>query len=366
MKHWFRMEADAQDPSVVDIHIIDFIGGWEEDWFNRNFGYDLALTARAFVEQLSKLDAAVKTIRVHINSPGGDVFAAVNMANALRDQQTSKGRTVETIVDGLAASSASIVMMAGSKVTIADNALVMVHNPWSIGIGNAKEMRKLADELDVVRDTIVATYKWHSQLDDAELVALMDAETWMNADEAIEKGFATDKDEGLKAAAALDPRALAKLTVPEQYRARVEALVSKPAPLAPPPTAAAATDVLRLCREGECLDLAEGLITASATLEDVKARISSERQKRADATARATQIRALCDRAKLPELASGYIEGAMSIDAIRAHLTTLTAKLDRVEIDGSLPADLGGRPKPQVNAAEIYRDRNRQTSTKKE
>lgn len=363
---WFRMETSTTEPTVVDIHIIDFIGGWDEDWWNRNFGYDLALTARAFVEELSKLAESVKTIRVHINSPGGDVFGAINIANALRDQQTSKSRVVETIVDGLAASAASIVAMAGSVVRMSDNALMMVHNPWTIAIGDAKGMRKLADDLDTVRDTIIATYKWHSSLEDDAIIALLDAETWMSADEALANGFATEKVEGLKAAASLDPRSVAKLAVPEKFKARVAALLHKPEPPKDAAAPAPAADVLRLCREGEVLDLAEELVGAGATLEQVQSRVSSERQTRAAAATRASEIRALCEQAKLAELAPGYIAGAMGAADVRAHLTTITGKLDTVEIDGHLPTDHGRRAKAALSAADIYDARNGRTSAKKE
>jgi ATP-dependent Clp protease protease subunit len=354
MKNWYRFSAKA-DEAVVDIHIIDFIGDWIDDY------YGFGVTAKTFVDQLSKIDSSVKTIRVHINSPGGDVFAALNIANALREQQASKGRTVETIVEGLAASAASIIMMAGSTVRIADNAMVMIHDPWTFDVGNAADFRKMADDLDKIRNTIVATYKWHSTLTDEELVALMAAETWMDADEAIANGFATDKVEGLQAAAALDPRAIAKMAVPEKYRARVQALVAKPADT---PKLAAASDVLKACGDaGLDLAFAQTLIGANCTADDLKARVTAEQNARADAAARATQIRALCGNSKLPELAEGYITGAMSLDAVRAQLTVITAKVDKVEIDGSLPVD-GVKPKAQLIAATIYAERNRPTSTK--
>jgi len=361
MRTWYRFQNAADDPSTVDIHIIDFIGDWIDDFYNRNFGYDLALTAKAFVEELSKLPDAVRNIRVHINSPGGDVFGAVNIANALREQQASKGRTVETIVDGLAASAASIVMMAGSKVTVADNALVMVHNPWTIALGAAGDMRKAADMLDQVRATIIATYQWHSKKSNDELAALMDAETWMDADQAIEHGLATDKREGLKAAASLNPKGVATLKVPDKFKARVDALLEKPAD---PPKAMPAADVLKACREGGCLTLAEDLITEHATADQVQARITETKTRTQQATARATEIRALCATAKLPELADGYITGQMAIADIQAHLTTLTAKLDRIEIDGALPPDHGAGSQARLSATEIYAARN--TPPKKE
>ena len=338
-RQWFRFENAASDPTVAEIHIIDFIGDWLDDFFG--FG----VTAKSFVDELSKLPDAVKTIKVHINSPGGDVFAALNIANALREQ-ASKGREVETVIDGLAASAASIIAMAGQRVRMADNALLMIHNPWTVGIGNAAEMRKTAETLDTVRDTIIATYRWHATLDEKDIADLMDAETWMEADEAIGWGFATEKVEGLKAAASLRPQAIAKLEIPEKYRARVEALL-KPAsdpgkaePSAPQPAAAA--EILRLCAEaGASVQFASALIAENLSLDQAQARIATDKAQREAALARANQIRTLCANAKLAELADGYIAGGMSVEAVMAHLTTITARLDKVEIDGGLRPDLG-------------------------
>lgn len=350
---WYRIEAKKTDASIADIHIVDFIGDWVDDYWG--FG----VTAKAFLDQLSKMDDVVKTIRVHINSPGGDVFAAANIANALRDQQATKNRTVETIVEGLAASAASVVMMAGSTIRIADNAMVMIHDPYMVAIGNATEMRKYADELDKVRDTIVATYKWHSNLSVEEIQALMAAETWMDADDALANGFATEKIEGLKAAASLDPKAMDSLKVPAKFADRVKALIKPPTPEPPTPVAASASDVLRLCRESDCLDVAEALIVANATLPDVQAKVAAEKATRAEAAERATQIRAVCANAKVPELADSYIAGSMSLDAVRAQLTVITAKLDQVEIDASLTDGLGGKKPAPINIMDAYNRLNR-------
>lgn len=355
-REWFRVQAAVDDPTVTDIHIIDFIGGWYEDAANRFWGESIGVTARAFVEQLSALGDSVKTIRVHINSPGGDVQAGVNIANALREQ-VSKGRTVETIVDGLAASSASVIAMAGSVVRMADNALLMIHNPWSWAVGSAAEMRKTAEMLDTVRGQIVATYRWHSSLEPAAIEALMDAETWMTAAEAKERGFATDIVEGLQAAASLDRTLMGTLTVPEQYRARVEGWL-KPAPVAKTP--ASALDVLRICREGGCGDLAESLIRDGAAVADVQARVAGEQTARAAARERAAAIERLCAAASQPELAEGYIAGGMTIDAVRKHLTTITAKVAGSEVDTRQPPVGGGATKARIDTAAIYAARNQQ------
>lgn len=361
MKKWYEIKLQEDDASIADIYIYDFIGDWIDEMLNEIFGEKITVTAKAFIEELEKLPDSVKSIKVHVNSPGGDVFAAMAITNALRNQRLKNGRTVETSVEGLAASAASIIIQAGDPIRIGDNALVMIHNPWTIAKGEVKELRKAADELDTIRNTIITTYQWHSDLKAEEIGALMDETTWMEAGEAIANGFATEKVEGLKAAATLDPRAVAKLSIPEKYRDRVQAFVKAEEPIPPQnkPEPAEATDVLRLCREADCLDIAESLIEAKASIEDVRTQVGQERESRQRAAARATEIRALCDKAQLPELADGYIKGAMSPEDIRAHLTILTARLDRIEIDGSLDPNQGVRPKAKINVSEIYATRNR-------
>lgn len=364
LRQWFRFDAAADEPTVAEIYLIDFIGDWIDEYWG--FG----VTAKAFVEQLAKLPEGVTTIRLHINSPGGDVFAAVNIANALRDQRTSKGRTVEVIVDGLAASAASVVMMAGDTIAVSDNALVMIHNPWTVAVGDADEMRKSAGLLDKVRGEIVTTYQWHSALSADELSALMDADTWMDADEALANGFATEKVEGLKAAASIDPRAVAALKVPERFRARVAALLvpaaaepspesGQPAPEPPSPPPAA--EVLRRCRDAGCLDLAEQFLETQASLPDVDTALAAAVDARTREAARASEIRTLCQVAKLPGLADGYIAGAMPVAAVRAHLTTITATLQQATIDGTLMPDAGARPTPRIDTAAVYARLNHTT-----
>jgi hypothetical protein len=268
------------------------------------------------------------------------VWGAVNIANALREQQ-SRGRVVETIVDGLAASAASIIAMAGTRVVMADNALMMIHNPWTVEIGEASVMRKTADTLDTVRGQIVATYQWHSELPDAEIAALMDAETWMNADEALANGFATDKVEGLKAAASIAPKAIAALKVPERYKARIAAFTRQPESPEPKPEPATASDVLAVCEAAGCLDLARGLLASNATLDQAQQKTATVKAEREAAKARETEIRALCEHAKLSPLADGYVRGTMAAADVRTHLATITAKLDSVEIDSGLNPDAG-------------------------
>jgi ATP-dependent protease ClpP protease subunit len=365
-RQWYRFENSA-DPTVAEIFVIDIIGDWIDELINEMYGMKATLTAKAFIDTLAKLPDGVRAIKVRINSPGGDVFAAVNIANALRDQQISKGRTVETIIDGLAASAASIIAMAGKTVTMADNALMMVHNPWSFAIGNAADMRQAADVLDTVRKALTATYQWHSELTTDEINALLDAETWMDADQAIANGFATAKVDGLQAAASIDPLGVAKMTIPEQFKARVEALLHKEPPA---PTPAAALEVVRACNAGGCPELAEGLIAAQATIETVTETVATTKASKAEAervrvagieaaATREREIRAACRLAKQADLADSYVQSGMTADQVRAQLAVWTAKLDKIEIDNKLGADHGARPKPVIDTAKVYEARNR-------
>jgi len=437
MREWFKVKLQA-DPAVAEIHIIDYIGGWIDQTLNEMFGETVTVTAKAFVQALAEIPEAVKTLRVHVNSPGGDLFGAVNIANALRAWAT-KGRKVETIVDGMAASAASLVVMAGDPVRISDNGLLMIHNPWTVAMGNAAEMRQAADELDKFRSgNIIPTYQWHTELSAEEIAALMDATTWMDAKEAVAMGFADEVVQGLRAAASIDPRTLAKLTIPEKYADRVKALL---APKAEPTAAEAKGEPMKVaaamcctcceggqccsccrggggtgcacedtgadcacCKSGECCACCKGdqccpdcmssamaaasaraAIIPAADAEIVKAcgeagldlafaqvligehvasdalpeRIASEKQARATAKARETEIRALCAKAKQPDLADGYVAGGMKIEQVRQQLTLITAKLDKVEIDGGLEPDHGSRRNQIIDIAAVYAERNR-------
>lgn len=356
---WYRFQAQTADETVADIYIDDFIGDWIDQMMKEWLGTKSPITAKQFIADLTALPDTVKTIRVHINSPGGDFFGATQIANALRDQRASKGRAVETIVEGLAASAASIVLMAGEPVRIADNAIVMIHDPYSATVGNASEMRKTAEALDRIRDSIVAVYRWHSELSEQELAVLMAAETWMDADEAIANGFATEKVEGLKASASIAPGPAAQLKVPERFAARVAALVQREEPPAPP-AVATLDDVVALCRPaGLDLEFAATLATERLTPAAAATRVAAEKASRAAESTRQADIRALCTKFKVDDMAADLISGGTTFEAARALVGKVTAKVDKVEIDGGLAPDAGtGRSKPVIDTQAIYAQRN--------
>lgn len=137
----------------------------------------------------SALSGMTGDVLVRINSAGGSVFDGFAIYNLLREYKGS----VTVKIDALAASAASVVAMAGDSIEMADNALFMMHNPWTFALGESKDMIKTAELLDKIRDSIVATYKAKTDLSSDEISDMMDQETWLSADEAIEKGFVTSK-----------------------------------------------------------------------------------------------------------------------------------------------------------------------------
>ena len=144
------------------------------------------VSAKAVKAQLDTMkDAAEITVR--INSPGGDVFDGFAIYNLLA-QHPAK---IHVKVDGWAASAASVIAMAGDTVEIAANALMMIHNPWTFAMGDSEAMLKTAGLLEQIKASIVTTYKTKTSLPDEEIAALMDAETWFDAQGALDAGFAT-------------------------------------------------------------------------------------------------------------------------------------------------------------------------------
>lgn len=356
-REWFKAQV-TERPDTADLFIFGDIGrSWWDD--------DDTVTAADFVKVLAALPATVATLRVRINSNGGDVFEGVSICNALRDQRTSHGRSVEVIIEGLAASVASVVAMAGSKITMADNAMMMIHAPWSLTVGNAADHRAVADNLDRIQNAaIVTAYRWHTKLSDEELLAAIAAETWYGADEAIAAGFATDKIEGLQVAAALDPRTTAKLKVPAQYRDRVAALVRQPAAPAPTPatdpalTAADTRAIVAACEAGAALDLVPQLLADNASLDQARARISSLQASRRAATERENAIRSICKHSPyLKACANPLVASGVSLDVVKALALEVHGAVDSaIQIDGTLSPD-SGNPRGRVDTVATIYDR---------
>lgn len=157
------------------------------------------VTPKQFKEDLDKL-GDIDTLNIYINSPGGDVFAGQAIYSILSRHKAQK----VVYIDGLAASIASIIAMAGDKIIMPKNAMMMIHNPWTIAMGNAQDFRKLADDLDKIRESLIAAYQNKSNLDKEKIIELMNAETWFTADEALKHSLIDEIEEAKKLAANID------------------------------------------------------------------------------------------------------------------------------------------------------------------
>lgn len=133
----------------------------------------------------NELEAGNEPIVVHINSVGGDCVAASQIYTMLMDYPAD----VHVQIDGLAASAASVVAMAGTRVSMSPTALMMIHNPWTSASGDAGDMQKAIALLDEVKESIINAYQIKTGMTRDELSDLMNAETWMNANRALELGF---------------------------------------------------------------------------------------------------------------------------------------------------------------------------------
>ena len=158
--------------------------------------------SKEFLADLGKLDG--QHIHLRINSPGGSVVEGTAIYNALRRHKG--GVTVH--IDALAASMASVIAMSGSPVYIADNALLMIHNPWTVSMGDSDQLRKEADLLDKLKSTLVNAYTRKTGMEQDQIAEMMDAETWLDAVEAVALGFADAIEEGVAAAATATPEML--------------------------------------------------------------------------------------------------------------------------------------------------------------
>jgi ATP-dependent protease ClpP protease subunit len=175
----FRNEAAEE----ADLLIYGTIGDWD--------GWDDTVPKR-FAEDLAKVTA--NRLNIRINSPGGDVFAGQAIYSQLKSWNKEKKREVVARVDGLAASAASLVAMAADRIIMPKNSTMMIHNPWSAACGEAKDFRKAADTLDVIREGLVAAYAAKTGLSEDRIKGMLDDETWMTAGEAKALGFADEVD----------------------------------------------------------------------------------------------------------------------------------------------------------------------------
>lgn len=178
MKKFWEWKNQAQTEERPETRTL-FLNGTiaEESWFDDD------VTPQLFKDELMSGEG---DITLWINSPGGDCIAAAQIFNMLREYPGS----VTVKIDGLAASAASVIAMAGDTVLMSPVSMMMIHNPATMAFGDHTEMQKAIEMLDEVKESIINAYVLKSGLSRAKLSHLMDAETWMNANKAVELGFA--------------------------------------------------------------------------------------------------------------------------------------------------------------------------------
>jgi ATP-dependent Clp protease protease subunit len=204
-KFW---EIKNVTPMKADLYIYGEIVSkkWQDD----------EVSAQSFHENLKAL-GDIQTLRVYINSSGGSVFEGQAIYSMLKRHPAN----IQVHIDGVAASIASVIAMAGDQIIMPSNAMIMIHNPWVLAYGNASELRKLADDLDKIRESLIAAYlnRPNLKMSREKLITMMNQETWLTAQESLELGLIDHVTEAKEIAASISPDALAVYkNVPEQLK----------------------------------------------------------------------------------------------------------------------------------------------------
>lgn len=193
------MKPSASNPLAGEIYIYSEISS-EQFWGDET-------TATTFKEELEAM-GDLQTLNIYINSPGGSVFEGNSIYNIIKRHKAH----VNVHIDGVAASIASVIAMAGDTIFMPKNAMMMIHNPWVMTAGNASELRKQADDMDRIRESLVEAYlaKSNGKIERSNLIELLDAETWLTATECVAYGLADVVEETQTMAACADTKLFAK------------------------------------------------------------------------------------------------------------------------------------------------------------
>lgn len=197
-----KMSADGAGEIFIYGDIVSY--RWDEE----------DTTSNSFKDDLDSL-GDVSTINLYINSPGGSVFEGVAIHNMLKRHKAK----INVHVDALAASIASVIAMAGDTIFMPKNAMMMIHNPWTVAMGNSKELRKVADDLDRISVSAIETYlqKAGDKLEEEKLKQMLDDETWLSADDAYQYGLCDVVQEANDMAASISEDLFTKYkNVPKQ------------------------------------------------------------------------------------------------------------------------------------------------------
>jgi len=203
MKNWFIVKALAAGENSASVYVRGNIGEW-------------GVSDNDFIQSINAL-GDIEQITVNINSNGGDLAMSLGMFNYLRNHPAK----VTAYIEGVAASAASVLAMACDTIIMPSNSVMMIHNPWTVTMGNANDMEAAAKMLRAFEDTLVTTYSARTNLSQDELKTLLDNETWFTANEALDKGFCDQVEDigenyalAMAKASGIPDEVLAKLAKP--------------------------------------------------------------------------------------------------------------------------------------------------------
>lgn len=237
MKRLWEIKQSAA-ANTLDLYIYGDVESDGYDWWADRI-IESETSANHFREELSK-HPNVEQINIYINSYGGSVFEGTAIYNQLKRHNAHK----TVYIDGFACSIASVIAMAGDEVVMPKNALMMIHNMWMFASGNAAELRKAADDLDIINTAGRGAYmdKAGDKLDEATLIEMMDSETWLTAEQCIQYGLAdryAEKDADMQNASQVLQKANMKLEqrikLQKSLAAQLKELTTAPAPKEPEP-----------------------------------------------------------------------------------------------------------------------------------
>jgi ATP-dependent protease ClpP protease subunit len=295
MKSWYTIRARASGTEVL---IYDEIGAY-------------GVTAKGFLAELGALpdDAAID---LRLNSPGGSVFDAVAIFNALKRHPGE----ITVWIDGIAASAASYVAMAGDTVIMPENAFLMIHDPSGLVMGTAEDMRSTAEALDKVKGSLIQGYAAKSGKADDEIASLMAAETWLDAKDALNLGFIDRIAEPVKLAASFDV-ARFRNAPPEVVEAPIETIA---------PRVAAATHPEEVPDGNAQPGPPPQVPTEATSVADDNAEADAVAI-RAEAIAHARAVIDLCRLAGQPQMAGRFLEEDVGLDDVRHRLLAAKAEV---------------------------------------
>jgi ATP-dependent Clp protease, protease subunit len=329
MKSWYTIRARASGTEVL---IYDEIGAY-------------GVTAKGFLAELGALPDGV-SIDLRLNSPGGSVFDAVAIFNAL---QRHAG-TITVWIDGIAASAASYIAMAGDEIVMPENAFLMIHDPSGLVMGTAADMREMADTMDKIAGSMIRGYAARSGRSEDEIAALMTAETWFDAQDALAAGLATRMAEPVRIAASFDigrfrnaPPSLIEAVAetvgaPNGFEVDPDRTAEATPPLVPESDVGkdniTSGDIITPAEEpsatlGEGLGVSDGNTRASHLSESSVAGANSALEAsaiRAEAIAHARAVIDLCRLAGHPQMAGRFLDEDVGLDEVRTRLLAAKAE----------------------------------------